>query len=156
METKKFKPFDKVLVKALTDEKWTPDLYSYYDDIKNLHWCIGGGWASDDAILPYEGNEHLVGTTDEPDEEVRLEVGEYIMASDFIGGMEEGECSFGRFIGIKDESFIQESYQYTGGLTYKYAIRFKDFNPDDMEETRKHILCVKNGRIVKYKNYENK
>jgi len=58
-----FKPFDKVLVRNKSNETWHPSLYAttdgllYYTiDCKNWQQCI-----------PYEGNEHLVGTTDKPE-----------------------------------------------------------------------------------------
>lgn len=154
METKKFKPFDRVLVKGLPGERWNPDLYSFYDDIKNLHWSIGCGWSSDENILPYEGNEELVGTTDSPEEEVRLEIGEIIIAID----KEDYECGFsdgviGKTIKFKNKLFERNGkwgFSVPGGC-HSLAIRFSDFNPDDMEETKKHILCVKNGKIIKYK-----
>ena len=60
-----FKPFDKVLVRNKSNERWHPNFYAttdgllYYTiDCKNWQQCI-----------PYEGNQHLVGTTDKPKEE---------------------------------------------------------------------------------------
>lgn len=68
METthKTFKPFDKVLVRTELYPKWSADYYSHYDYKINRHETIGGVVKKDDDILPYEGFEHLVGTTDEP------------------------------------------------------------------------------------------
>lgn len=145
METnKKFNPFDKVLLKVHSDEKWTPDLYSYYDDIKNLHWSIGSGWASDKNILPYEGNENLVGSTDEPDEEVRLEEGEWIMCASGI--YDANDWNLRQFSSTRETVFL-----VVNGGYWPFVIRFKDFDPENMEETKKHILCVKNGKVVRYK-----
>lgn len=58
----KFKPFDKVLVRNHTDEKWTIDLFSYYDEKdKGFPFiCINDFYR---YCIPYEGNEHLVGKT---------------------------------------------------------------------------------------------
>lgn len=59
-----FKPFDKVLVRGYSDNKWLPSLYGYYDanhpyphrmlNNTGFRYCI-----------PYEGNEPLLGTTKE-------------------------------------------------------------------------------------------
>lgn len=151
METnhKEFKPFDKVIVRGYKGEVWRPHLYGYWDEKNQLHVSISSLLVIDENILPYEGNEHLVGTTDSPDEEVRLEKDEYIIASDIIYALRIGSGVIGRFVGIKDRMFLKRAFERND--EYRYAIRFSDFNPNDMEETKKHILCVKNGRIVKYK-----
>ena len=59
-----FKPFDKVLVRSSDELFWSCDLFSHIDN--GTYVCIGGGWSQ---CIPYEGNEHLVGTTDKPKEE---------------------------------------------------------------------------------------
>jgi len=58
-----FKPFDKVLVRNKSTERWHPSLYAttdgllyYTTDCKNWQQCI-----------PYDGNQELVGTTDKPE-----------------------------------------------------------------------------------------
>ena len=59
-----FNPFDKVLVRVGNKSRWTCDFFSYYH--KGFH-CIGcDDWSQ---CIPYEGNEHLLGTTDMPSEE---------------------------------------------------------------------------------------
>lgn len=35
------------------------------------------------------------------------------------------------------------------GCWYNYCIRFQDYDRDNEEESRKHIMCVKNGKIRK-------
>ena len=62
------KPFDKVLVRDGNKEKWNTSFYGFYDikyDIKYPYGCCGNLFAQ---CIPYEGNEHLVGTTDDCDE----------------------------------------------------------------------------------------
>lgn len=59
-----FKPFDKVLVRADGYNKWLASFYSHYDKEKNVHICTNGAICTD--CIPYEGNKHLLGTTDEP------------------------------------------------------------------------------------------
>lgn len=62
------KPFDKVLVRDDNDENWAINWYGYYNKEDNTFRCIGNcdiGW---EQCVPYEGNEHLLGTTNDCDE----------------------------------------------------------------------------------------
>ncbi len=66
VQSHQFKPFDKVLVRDSDDRKWVCDFfegiptsseYEYSSMLRGLvHQCI-----------PYEGNEHLLGTTNKPE-----------------------------------------------------------------------------------------
>ena len=60
-----FKPFDKVLVRDGDCETWEVEYYGYQKEHK---YVVTGGrmWYQ---CIPYEGNEHLVGTTDKPKED---------------------------------------------------------------------------------------
>ncbi len=59
-ETKpQFKPFDKVLVRDNDDGVWLCDLFRRVDEDNNYD-CVGSFW---EQCIPYEGNEHLLGTT---------------------------------------------------------------------------------------------
>lgn len=61
-----FKPFDKVLVRDKDDCKWRCCFFSHLsDNFEFPYISIIGGWKQ---CIPYEGNEHLVGTTDKPKE----------------------------------------------------------------------------------------
>lgn len=53
------KPFDKVLVRDGNTLKWEADLFGFKSDT-GLYHCVGGSWK---YCIPYEGNEHLLGTT---------------------------------------------------------------------------------------------
>ena len=147
---KKFKTFDRVLVKD-TDGKWQIDLYAYWNEAYKIHHTMsyGGGLdIRDDEILPFDEYSHLLGTTDSHDEDVRLEDGEWCIFFDIFEIVKEGKHGvFGRFQKING-AWLFDSHN----MNWSYAIRFKDFDPSNMEETKKHILCVKNGRIIKYKN----
>lgn len=60
------KAFDKVLVRDNNSQKWTADLFSFYD--KSLVYpysCIGH---YTNQCVPFESNKHLLGTTDDCDE----------------------------------------------------------------------------------------
>ena len=64
-DTPNFQPFDRVLVPD--DGLWRCAFYSHYDPDNEWHICTDGYFH--EHCIPYEGNEHLVGTTDEPKED---------------------------------------------------------------------------------------
>ena len=57
-----FKPFEKVLVRDSKDSLWHIDLYEGMlgDDNEYNYSCMAADWV---YCIPYEGNEHLLGTT---------------------------------------------------------------------------------------------
>lgn len=57
------KPFDKVLMRSSNAREWDATLFSHYSNNK----FYGCGMCCDQCI-PYEGNEHLLGTTNECDD----------------------------------------------------------------------------------------
>lgn len=62
----KFKSFDRVLVRNRDDEQWYINFFShYYSDKDTTFYCC---WDRVGYLqcIPYEGNEKLVGTMDEP------------------------------------------------------------------------------------------
>lgn len=60
-EHKYFEPFQRVLVLEGIPGIWLPDIYRYYDTESNTHECICIYRVHDNDIIPYEGNEDLVG-----------------------------------------------------------------------------------------------
>ena len=54
------KPFDKVLVRDRKSDKWRVNLYGYKSS-DGPYYCVYAGW---NYCIPYEGNEHLLGTTE--------------------------------------------------------------------------------------------
>lgn len=59
-----FKPFDKVLVRDNDTEQWRADFFSHMHN--GWYVCGGARWR---YCIPYEGYEHLLGTTDKPKNE---------------------------------------------------------------------------------------
>lgn len=53
------KPFDKVLVRDSKASEWRANLFSY-KKVNEPYYCVYAGW---NYCIPYEGNEHLLGTT---------------------------------------------------------------------------------------------
>lgn len=60
-----FKPFDKVLARDDMNNKWLLSMFSYYDggDKYYPYVCLNGRYGH---CIPYEGNEHLLGTPKSP------------------------------------------------------------------------------------------
>ena len=58
-----FKPFDKVLMRDAVrgEDDWTLCQYSHFWEETNEHVAMGG--LRYDFCIPYEGNKHLLGTT---------------------------------------------------------------------------------------------
>lgn len=64
---KVFKPYQKVLVKELIGKNfdkvvWMATNYSHYDADLKQHYCTMTYGFDDGQIIPYEGNENLLGT----------------------------------------------------------------------------------------------
>lgn len=59
-----FKPYDRVLVRNYDSARWKSDLFSYADIENRMYVCVGLSWRQ---CIPYEGNEHLLGTTNKPE-----------------------------------------------------------------------------------------
>lgn len=59
-----FKPFDKVLVRYDNQHVWQIDFFSHYvRGVECPYKCLTRDF---NQCIPYEGNEHLLGTTDDP------------------------------------------------------------------------------------------
>lgn len=64
-ETKtQLKPFDKVLVRDSDGALWRCDFFDSIDEKDGTYNCIG---SYRNQCIPYEGNEHLLGTTNKPE-----------------------------------------------------------------------------------------
>lgn len=62
----RFKPFDKVLVRDLENQKWRCNIYSHYKEGSFPYVCVDNEYR---FCIPYEGNEHLLGTDKGVDEQ---------------------------------------------------------------------------------------
>lgn len=59
-----FEPFEKVLVRDQKTDKWNADLYGSKRKVGRYNYmCVGGLCV---YCIPYEGNEHLLDTTNSP------------------------------------------------------------------------------------------
>lgn len=149
---KKFKCKDEVLIRYNRGEKseWaygivsheTKDYIVLCGDVSFYRECYD--------VIPYDGNEHLVGTTDEPEEEIIINEGEYVFFA-FELNLAAYEWDFGKLhLCRPNERFSIQVFSESGRMQYpKYIIPFSKFNPNDMEATKKEILTVRNGKLVK-------
>lgn len=62
-QSHQFKPFDKVLVRDRDTDEWECNLFSRIDE-EGLYYCVSSWWMQ---CIPYEGNEHLLGTSNKPE-----------------------------------------------------------------------------------------
>lgn len=60
-----FKPFDKVLARCNEDRVWRCELFSHYNTFNKQfpYVCLSSVYK---YCIPYEGNQHLLGTTNNP------------------------------------------------------------------------------------------
>ena len=92
----KFKPFDRVLRRDTHEDEWIADIFRYYrDNDKDYPYqCFLGKWA---YCIPYEGNEHLLDTTKDPEEKEKpFEWGERLIFTNKFGNYEP--CIFVRHL----------------------------------------------------------
>lgn len=60
-----FKPFDKVLVRSWDEDKWKIELFEKYEASEIYPYkCLEFKYKQ---CIPFEGNEHLLGTTNKPE-----------------------------------------------------------------------------------------
>ena len=89
----KFKTSDKVIVRNKNaNVYWRFDFFSHYrNDSIHQYETIGGVW---ECCLPYEGNEHLIGSIKDPEEKDKpFEWGERLIRKDVVFP-DNNECIF--------------------------------------------------------------
>lgn len=80
-----FKPFEKVLVRdTAAGDGWRATFFSHYSEKFGAQPVAIGGWMYG-RMIPYEGNEHLLGTTDWPEPELKK--------GDIVAVWDEGESN---------------------------------------------------------------
>ena len=82
MPEHKFKTFDRVLCRDFANEKWEPDIFRYYEDEIDMECpfkCIRSKYK---MCIPFEENEHLLGTTESPQQKTEFEFGQKVRVWD--------------------------------------------------------------------------
>ncbi len=83
--SEELKPFQRVLVRDDENQEWRASFFSneYRHGGKKAYVCTGFTWA---FCIPYEGNEHLLGTTDSPTPpEPEFKWGDHVEVRDCVG-----------------------------------------------------------------------
>ena len=77
----KFEPFQKVIVRNRVVSHWYCDMYSHKGEgTVRPHCVLSGSTYADEDILPYAGNEHLLGTTNSPRPKWEPKTGDLVAA----------------------------------------------------------------------------
>ena len=79
MKDGKFEPFEKVLMRDNEEAEWRAVFFSRYEQRSMKVYYITTGDVSYNQCIPYEGNEHLVGTTLSPQEPEHFEFGDHVI-----------------------------------------------------------------------------
>lgn len=140
----KFKCKDEVIIRRKNKTgRWCYAIFSHEDD---EFICLCGCMAlakSHHNILPYKGNEHLVGTTGEQLLGINLEKGETVLSRTSHGNWVVAE-----FVKFDEEGILVKLSNEETTRT-KWIVPFSDFNPRDMKSTKEKILMVAAGKLVK-------
>lgn len=124
MSEQKFKPFDRVLVRI--GETWNADFYSHTDEIGDV--TISGGAYPCDNIIPYGGNEHLLGTSNDPAPKWQPKPGEPI----FVRDNDEESWKIRLFVKMHHEKYLASTTEQMD--TYMAWSQCKPYKPNSEEE----------------------
>lgn len=157
---RKFKPFERIIVKRKDKSNdavslWTCAEFSHYN---GNFIALVGGYEYDVSmfdILPYVGNELLVGTNNMPSEQITIQTGECVLLSN---DTDELKYCIGELRLFDSIMFCEALNTYRfyeskikgNAIGWNYCIPLSKIHPNDSELTRKEILQVnKFGRVEK-------
>lgn len=146
---KKFKCKDEIIFRFSKERQWKYSVFSHYDsDGKTIH-IIGGTISTQWEILPYKDNEHLVGTTDEPEEQFGLERGDLVVVGDFLGD-DTILGSIRKFLLVtKHDGIMCYMTDPNAPSVWQYCIPLSKYDINNVEATKKEILTTRNGKLIK-------
>ena len=163
---KKFKPFEKVLIRLSNNEDfWEPSFFRYYETSYDSYVTMNGT-VKEYNIVPYEGHEYLIGVYKEEDpkeqkpikdeEPIIIKENEYVIASTDFKNLREACCGrllIFKYINKKDNTIVcydPSKDINIGGLTgWYYVLPLSKFDPKDIKKSRNYIYGVKNGKLAK-------
>lgn len=160
MEQKRFKCKDEVIYSYSVFDidrsknisiRYAYGVFSHYEEYQGKESAVINGFhynLDETEILPYEGNQHLVGTL--PIEYFTLEKGEPLVVEDYLDILAEGFGKIMNFDSIEEtEANPILASNNNSCYGWKYCIPFNKFKLNNAEENRKNILMVSNGKLVK-------
>lgn len=145
-----FKPFEKIVYryKYSEDSRWTCGLISHVAG-PSLY-LVGGAVMnplSSWEVLPFEGNEDLVGSCSSAVRSAHLPYEGYAVFSDSAYELRKGRGMIEPFTGVNQATFS------TAFTQYNYCIPLLDFmSAKKNSELSKHIYCVKDGKVTPFFN----
>lgn len=151
-----FKCKDEVIYrsKLLENPIWTYGVFSHYEEKGGITYGVVSGNCGLDVrmwdFLPYEGNEHLVGKPICDEQVCDLKEGEWLFVFDVISDI-PFRTVLRKFLSTTVDKIrvLNLDHILMGFSDFKYAVRFSDFNPENMVETKKKILYVKGNKIYR-------
>ena len=152
MKNYNFKPGELVIYKYIGGS-WTVGIFSHIyinEKPKSLNlYAINGEYFNikDTQLLPLKGYEYLVGTKDNLPEEITLQEGELILASDYDGVITKFSGDVIAFNKTSEFAIIGKRGFST--YAYQFCLPLKDFDPKDLTKSKEKILKVRNGKLVK-------
>lgn len=145
---KTFEPFERIIFRPKLENNngiWRAQLVSDYNEREGVITLFGITINFEQyEILPFEGNAHLVGTNGMPEEGIELKCGDVIFCFDKLEDFDKFNLTISKIKGLQQNAILT-----INEIEYYYCIPFYKFNTNDLKETKKHILCVKNGKLVK-------
>lgn len=102
MEKHEFQPKEWVLVRDEDRDTWKLDIFSHFVDGAAFPYiCVGSYY---EECIPFEGNEHLLGTTDAPEEKPEEEEFKFGDKVKYCTG--DGEWVDGLFVKKDDDDSL--------------------------------------------------
>ena len=127
MVNNQFKTGQEVLVRDDEDSNWEYGLYSHYCKNWSRHRVNSSNWVH---CIPYKGNEHLVGTTDKPKED--LPINTPVMCYD----VDTEEWTLKYYAGHNYTFCHGKSYECNSQRTWDYIIPVDEF---DFNDSKKYL-----------------
>lgn len=150
MKERRFKPFDKILVKKKREGAvWRPEIFAGYDASGFMICGLTIMRPEDWDVIPYEGNEHLYNSDIEFEEDIKLEEGEFIICNHDIDILEKGHGFMTQFCYAVDDLIYTGSKRNLANDEWAFCIRLSDF--DVKGSNIKNILYARNGKIYRWK-----
>lgn len=152
-----FAPFDRIIIGNTKMKSWEPWFCAQFSHIEGDFLRVVGGNKFDlrsCQVLPFEGNEYLLGTTDTPvliPFEVETPIGTSLVVGNTIERLLDGQGIPRTLIGVSRDEFRTRLKKKES--KFKFAIRSELYKPEDLELVREHILVVHNGKVVAW-DYE--
>lgn len=140
-----FEPYQRVLARNRDTGVWTAKIYSHWSEDAKCHY-VSGWKCKDENVVPYDGNESLLGTTTKPVEVVTLDVGMPVMAK-----TDNGNWVYATYLDCNELPWNNITVKMTNGqeISVNRIVPFNKFVPIFMG--RGDIIVCESGTLIKEK-----